>query len=160
MSPLAKWHRSEPGLTEIFELFVGKKEISSNLSKSHPSQGAGKTAGSNDIQQSFSQVKDTLEDVLAKAKNGTGKTRAHSIPILESINTTKTGRIGHSHKFTILKAICLYLLFLVPGVLSKVSQEIQCLVVIITLLLYAQILPFYFMLFHFDFRFTMIWKST
>ena len=27
MSPLAKWHRSEPGLTERFELFTCKKEI-------------------------------------------------------------------------------------------------------------------------------------
>merc|ERR1712020_43809 len=27
MSPLAKWHRSEPGLTERFEAFVAKKEI-------------------------------------------------------------------------------------------------------------------------------------
>uniref|UniRef100_A0A183BF56 tRNA-synt_2 domain-containing protein n=1 Tax=Echinostoma caproni TaxID=27848 RepID=A0A183BF56_9TREM len=27
MSPLAKWHRSRPGLTERFELFILRKEI-------------------------------------------------------------------------------------------------------------------------------------
>ena len=32
MSPLAKWHRSEPGITERFELFVMKKEASPSIS--------------------------------------------------------------------------------------------------------------------------------
>lgn len=27
MSPLSKWHRDYPGLTERFELFIGKKEV-------------------------------------------------------------------------------------------------------------------------------------
>lgn len=27
MSPLAKWHRSRPGLTERFELFINKHEV-------------------------------------------------------------------------------------------------------------------------------------
>jgi lysyl-tRNA synthetase class 2 len=27
MSPLAKWHRNEPGLTERFELFINKHEV-------------------------------------------------------------------------------------------------------------------------------------
>ena len=31
MSPLAKWHRSEPGITERFELFVMKKEVSDGM---------------------------------------------------------------------------------------------------------------------------------
>lgn len=36
MSPLAKWHRLKPGLTERFELFVNKHEVyyvTSDLSK-------------------------------------------------------------------------------------------------------------------------------
>lgn len=32
MSPLAKWHRSKPGLTERFELFINKHEVCDSAS--------------------------------------------------------------------------------------------------------------------------------
>ena len=31
MSPLAKWHRSQSGLTERFELFINKHEVNSAI---------------------------------------------------------------------------------------------------------------------------------
>ena len=33
MSPLAKWHRSKPGLTERFELFIARKEVSNGYTE-------------------------------------------------------------------------------------------------------------------------------
>ena len=74
MSPLAKWHRSEPGLIERFEVSVAKKEICNAYTKlndpmvrrsrfeQQAKAQASKMAGSNDIQRSFPQVKDTLDD--------------------------------------------------------------------------------------------------
>jgi lysyl-tRNA synthetase class 2 len=33
MSPLAKWHRNRPGLTERFELFIARKEVSNGYTE-------------------------------------------------------------------------------------------------------------------------------
>ena len=81
MSPLAKWHRSEPGLTERFELFVAKKEICND-----------------DIIEKVNDLKSNVKFRMKKvsslsvaidnvSKNEIGKTGAYSIPILENIDT-------------------------------------------------------------------------
>ena len=42
MSPLAKWHRSEAGLSERFELFVNKHEVGGGEVFRNPSRFRGK----------------------------------------------------------------------------------------------------------------------
>merc|ERR1719220_635314 len=59
MSPLAKWHRSKPGLTERFEVFVNTKEICNAYTelndpvrqlKCFEGQAAAKDAGDDEAQ--------------------------------------------------------------------------------------------------------------
>ena len=58
------------------------------------------------IQEASIPIALTGRDILARAKNGTGKTGAYTIPLLERIDTSRNIVQGRSIKFMIL---CVYI---------------------------------------------------
>ena len=60
------------------------------------------------IQEASIPIAQSGRDILARAKNGTGKTGAYTIPILDSIDTSKDfiqGKSGYYRYYWVMKCL-------------------------------------------------------
>lgn len=74
------------------------------------------------IQEASIPIALSGKDILARAKNGTGKTGAYSIPILELVDSKRDVIQGENHVFIIVRETIMMSKRWIPQHLNSISE--------------------------------------